>query len=299
MSEESVRARFRQEWLLKYENPLRKRFSGEFFRLIPRTPGVYTFFDEKRNLLYVGKAKRLRDRLRSYGQVNPENSSRKTVRLVNAIRSIQWVSCETEAEALLLENEWLRTHRPPYNRLNTYPESYLLVGLRVIDLNPWPEIRFRLTAEPKRQGDTLFGAFKGNGRTREGVHAVIRLLWIAYWADEHFLLPQRLASWKCPPLYSVKVPPEVTEPLWEFFQGKSDLLLSHLTEVLLQKENVPQFYHRLIQESLEAAKGFFEMGPRRNREMKSTAGLRTRLVAQEKVDDLVVLHLAKRGLIEG
>lgn len=298
MSEAEFRERYRQEWLLKYENALKKRLGPEFFRLVPRTPGVYTFLGQGRELLYVGKAKRLRDRLRSYTHANPENSSRKVLRLVNAIRHVHWIACESETEALLLENEWLRTHRPPYNRVNVYPEAYLHVGIRVVDLTPWPEVCFRITNEPKRQGDQMFGAFKGNNRTREGVLALLRLLWASYWADEHFLLPQRLNGWKCPPMFSVKMPPETLDDLLLFFQGKDARLLELLATTLLEREDIPPFYNRLFQEALEAARDFFEKGPRRNRELKGLVGLRTRLVAQDRIDDLVVLDLARLGKIE-
>jgi excinuclease ABC subunit C len=66
-------------------------------------------------LLYVGKAKSLRQRLSSYRY--PVRASRKTVRLMHAVRRIDWEVCPSEQAACLRENELLRVHRPPFNRV--------------------------------------------------------------------------------------------------------------------------------------------------------------------------------------
>jgi excinuclease UvrABC nuclease subunit len=108
----------RQEWLLPYENPLAKRFDSAFFRAIPRAPGVYFLRGELDEVLYVGKAKDLRARLRSYRQARPDQVSRKVIRLIRIVRKIEWEECGTEKDALLRENRLLRELKPPFNVVN-------------------------------------------------------------------------------------------------------------------------------------------------------------------------------------
>lgn len=79
----------KQLWLLNYKNPLIARFGRGFFKTIPTVPGVYTMRGEGGVILYIGKAKVLKDRLQSYTRVNSENSSRKVLRLLHLVRQIE------------------------------------------------------------------------------------------------------------------------------------------------------------------------------------------------------------------
>lgn len=82
--------------------------------LLPESPGVYLFRDRAGSLLYVGKADRLRDRVRSYfGSPGPAHP--RTRRLVDHVHSVETVVTANRREALLLEAQLIRTHKPPYN----------------------------------------------------------------------------------------------------------------------------------------------------------------------------------------
>ncbi|MGE5637282.1 MAG: GIY-YIG nuclease family protein, partial [Chloroflexota bacterium] len=80
---------------------------------IPLDPGVYLFKDEHNEVLYVGKAKNLRFRIRSY--FSSINQPINTQRLVSRIRNIDWIIVNSEVEALLLENKLVKQHKPKYN----------------------------------------------------------------------------------------------------------------------------------------------------------------------------------------
>ena len=80
---------------------------------IPTNPGVYLFRDEVGEILYVGKAKSLRSRVKSY--FSNDDHPAKTRQLVLHIRKIDWVVVNTEVEALLLENKLIKQHMPKYN----------------------------------------------------------------------------------------------------------------------------------------------------------------------------------------
>jgi excinuclease ABC subunit C len=90
---------------------------------IPEKPGCYQYYDEKGTVIYVGKAKNLRKRVSSYFQ--QESSSNKTRVLVKRIHEIKYIVVNSEEDALLLENNLIKQHRPRYNVLlkddKTYP----------------------------------------------------------------------------------------------------------------------------------------------------------------------------------
>lgn len=284
---------FSQQWLLPYRNPLTERFGREFFLKIPKTSGVYFFYGESeftgRHLLYVGKAKNLRARLNSYRHAKPGAVSRKVLRMVNLARFIEWEECETETAALLRENQLLREKAPPFNRMNTRPDTYYFVGVRFLS----DEVRFRLTMTEKRQGDLLYGAFKARGLVQDGYQALLRLLWASQSREERFEFPQRLVARRAAALYSVKVPQEWHGWIKEFFAGQSSQLLRRLTEQILENPTLPPFYYRWVQEDLETALRFFYSCTLKNRQLKKSFSVRSRLIHQEQVDDLLVLE---RGL---
>lgn len=94
------------------------------YKNIPENPGVYLMKNEKRKIIYVGKAKNLKNRVSSYFKnINSHNS--KTLELVKNIEDIEFFICKTEVEALILENNLIKKNKPKYNILlkdeKTYP----------------------------------------------------------------------------------------------------------------------------------------------------------------------------------
>ncbi len=80
---------------------------------IPTNPGVYLFKNEQNEIIYIGKAKSLRSRVKSY--FSNTDQPAKTRQLVSKIRSIDWIIVNNEVEALLLENKLVKQHTPKYN----------------------------------------------------------------------------------------------------------------------------------------------------------------------------------------
>ena len=89
---------------------------------IPKKPGVYHFYDENDNIIYIGKAKDLKRRVSSYFSKN--HTRLKTKKLVNKIVNIKCIIVETEIDALLLENNLIKKHQPRYNILLKDDKSY-------------------------------------------------------------------------------------------------------------------------------------------------------------------------------
>jgi excinuclease ABC subunit C len=90
---------------------------------LPDQPGVYTFYDEERTLIYVGKAKSLKKRVGSYFN-RSTSTSRKTLKMVSEIRKIEFTIVNSEFDALLLENSLIKKNQPKYNILLKDDKSY-------------------------------------------------------------------------------------------------------------------------------------------------------------------------------
>lgn len=90
---------------------------------LPKTPGIYMMKDKNGDIIYVGKSKKLRDRIKSYF-VSSANHSRKITRMVKGIYDIEIITTDTELDALLLECEMIKKIRPIYNKLMKNHENY-------------------------------------------------------------------------------------------------------------------------------------------------------------------------------
>jgi hypothetical protein len=278
----------RQARLFPYPNPLGDRFSPEFWQTLPRTAGVYLMRDAQGALLYVGKAKNLRQRLLSYRRARPEDVSRKVLRLVHHVHQIHWEELPDETQALLRENQLLRELKPPYNRANTRPQTYFLIGLR----NLGGEIRLRLTTEASTQGDLLFGAFKGRGSVEKAFGALLRLLWATTCQDARWEFPAPLTRPKPPGLLTLPLPPGQGwfRDLRRFLEGRESPLLERLSMTLLENESIPRFFHQWIEADLSVLQEFHEGRLARHLDLRLQHGIRGRLIAQDQIDDLLVLQ---------
>ncbi len=120
---------------------------------LPQRPGCYLYRDEGGNLLYVGKAKVLRNRVKSYFQ--NKSLDAKTRRLVARIWDIELIVCETELEALVLENNLIKEHFPPFNILLRDDKSYPYVKLTWKEAFP----KVYVTRKLRKDGSLYFGPF--------------------------------------------------------------------------------------------------------------------------------------------
>ena len=107
-----------------------KEYLKEKAHQLPLTPGVYLMKDATDTIIYVGKAKKLKNRVSSYF-INSNQHSRKTMRLVKQIIDFDVLHTDTELDALLLECQLIQQYRPRYNRqMNAY-EQYSYVSVAV------------------------------------------------------------------------------------------------------------------------------------------------------------------------
>ena len=88
----------------------------EELKKLPQLPGVYLMHDETDNIIYVGKAIKLKNRVRSYFRKNNQHTN-KIKRMVASITSFEYIVTDSELEALILENNLIKKHRPKYNTM--------------------------------------------------------------------------------------------------------------------------------------------------------------------------------------
>ncbi len=119
---------------------------------IPNEPGVYRFFDVKDQVLYVGKAKNLKNRLTTYFQSGlPE----RTDRMVSQAVRVDWTIVSGEVEALQLEYTWIKQYKPPFNVRFRDDKSYPYLALTLNDKYP----RLFITRQEKRKGIKYYGPY--------------------------------------------------------------------------------------------------------------------------------------------
>jgi excinuclease ABC subunit C len=137
---------------------------------LPDTPGVYLWKDAAGTIIYVGKAKRLRPRVRSYfASDHAENA--KTQRLVAAIASVETIVVPDEAHALILEQNLIKEHRPRYNVLLRDDKSYPCIKVTVQE--PYP--RVFVTRQIKNDGARYFGPYTDVAAMRRALDVVKRI----------------------------------------------------------------------------------------------------------------------------
>ena len=123
---------------------------------LPESPGCYLYFDQKGKVIYVGKAVNLRRRVSSY--FNKEIKDVKTRRLVDSIADLKYFVVDTEADALILENNLIKTYNPRYNILLKDGSSYPYI---VITKEEFP--RAFLSRNVDRSKHYIYGPFTDVG----------------------------------------------------------------------------------------------------------------------------------------
>jgi excinuclease ABC subunit C len=136
---------------------------------VPATPGVYLFRGARDEILYVGKAKSLRPRVRSYFRGG--DARRGLHKLVDRIERIEVIATQTETEAFHLEQNLIRRHRPPFNIRLRDDKSYPYIAVTVED--DYPRVMF--TRERHRRGVVYFGPYASAKKVRETLDVLNRV----------------------------------------------------------------------------------------------------------------------------
>ncbi|MFD6228544.1 excinuclease ABC subunit UvrC [Streptomyces sp. NPDC060232] len=137
---------------------------------VPDSPGVYRFRDEHRRVIYVGKAKSLRQRLANYFQ-DVAGLHPRTATMVTTAASVEWTVVSTEVEALQLEYSWIKEYDPRFNVKYRDDKSYPSLAVTLNEQYP----RVQVMRGPKKKGVRYFGPYAHAWAIRETVDLMLRV----------------------------------------------------------------------------------------------------------------------------
>lgn len=217
---------------------LKKVVSG-----FPGNPGVYLMRNKDLKIIYVGKAKDLRSRVRSYFAKNHE--SPKTVFLVRNIYHIEYIITKTEAEAFLLEASLIKKHRPRYNIRLKDDKSYPYIRLSIKDDFP----RFYLSRKVRRDGSIYYGPYTSGQVVHDTMQFLNQVYKIRDCTDVFFKARKRpcitydigRCTAPCVGLISREDYRDSIREAQQFFKNKNSRLLKNLENEMLSLAEAEKF----------------------------------------------------------
>ena len=152
----------------------------QFLKNLTRKPGVYRMFDVHGKVLYVGKARNLKNRVSSYFRAS--GLATKTMAMVAKIHRVETTVTKSETEALLLEQNLIKTDRPPYNILLRDDKSYPFVHIPT--QNTYPRLSFHRGL--KKGAGKYFGPFPSAAAVRDSLNMLQKLFQIRQCDESYF-----------------------------------------------------------------------------------------------------------------
>ncbi len=229
---------------------------------IPDTPGSYQFKDADGRVIYVGKAKSLRQRLSNYFQ-SPSALPPRTAQMVATAASVEWIQVRNDVEALMLEYSLIKQHRPRFNVRLRDDKSYPFLAVTMED--EWP--RPMVMRGKRRKGVRYYGPFAHAYAIRETLDLLLRTFPVRTCSDNKFAHHQRQGR-PCL-LFHIE---KCTGPcVGEIDKASYDVLVSELLEFL--DGDTDTIVKRLESEMREAADAL---------EYERAARLRDRLTSVRK-----------------
>jgi excinuclease ABC subunit C len=203
---------------------------------IPTDPGCYLWRDRHGRVIYVGKAKQLRARLSSYFGAWSTIHQR-TRGMLETARSVEWIVCANEVEALHLEYNLIKRHRPRYNVRYTDDKSYPYLAITVQDEVPRAMVR----RNPRRDGTRYFGPYAHAYAIRETLDLLLRVFPVRTCSQGVFNRCERTGrpcllfhigrcTAPCVGRIDLDAHRRLVEDMIAFLEGDTDDVLTELTE---------------------------------------------------------------------
>jgi excinuclease ABC subunit C len=250
---------------------------------IPETPGSYQFRDGDGRVIYVGKARNLRQRLSNYFQ-DPIHLHPRTAQMVAAAESVEWIQVRNEVEALMLEYSLIKQHRPRFNVRLRDDKSYPFLAVTLDD--DWP--RALVMRGRKRKGVRYFGPYAHAYAIRETLDLLLRTFPIRTCSPAKFNTHNRLGrpcllfhiekcSGPCVGEIDRAAYSGLVDELVEFLDGDTDEVVGRLTAKM----------------KAAAAEQEFELAARqRDRLTAVTKAIERQRMVGERNEDLDLIGLA-------
>jgi len=250
---------------------------------IPDAPGSYQFKDAEGRVIYVGKARSLRQRLSNYFG-SPSTMPVRTAQMVAAAESVEWIQVRNDVEALMLEYSLIKQHRPRFNIRLRDDKSYPFLAITTPG-DEWP--RAMVMRGKRRKGTTYFGPYGHAYAIRETLDLLLRTFPIRTCSDNKFGRHERLGR-PCL-LFHIE---KCTGPcVGEVSPGEYDRLVGELIDFL--SGDTQEVVHRLERQMREAADNLeFERAARvRDRLTSVRKAIEKQAVVTERPEDLDVIGI--------
>jgi excinuclease ABC subunit C len=207
----------------------------EFSRALPNKPGVYQMKNLSGKIIYVGKAKNLKNRVSSYWSANQDSA--KTIAMVKNIAAIDYIVTNSESEALLLESNLIKEYKPRYNITFRDDKSYPYLYLSTADT--YPKLSFYRGA--RKKNGRYFGPYPSAGASRKTLNIVQKLFKLRQCDDSFFnnrnrpCLQYQINRCSAPCVGLINQPDYTDDIAMAvlFMEGKNERILNLLTEQMI------------------------------------------------------------------
>jgi predicted GIY-YIG superfamily endonuclease len=264
-----------------------RKFGSELLAELPTSPGVYLFKDDDGAVLYVGKAKNIRRRLQSYRNASRRKAHRKMRKLVREASTLEVKLQESEQAALLLENELIRSLRPPHNVDGAYTFLYPAIGL--VHRERQTLLCFTTQTDAwQGLGFDWFGSYRSRMRAKEAFDALVELLALLGHVERRTALPphprirgSRMVGFR-------RLPSELDVAVAAMLAGDNDDALKSVTRLLLEKPRARR-EAKQVQGNLELVAEFYQTDILSLRAALAASGREPGFVPQEQRDALFIV----------
>ena len=233
---------------------------------IPVDPGVYQFFNKKKEIIYIGKAKNLRNRVRSYFR-SQKGMSSKNITMLKHIKSFEWIVVRNEVEALLTEANLIKNHKPKYNIDLRDDKSYPFIQ---ITKETYPQVL--ITRKIDKDGSKYYGPFTDVNRLRIIMNLLTKIFPIrscTYQINETVIKEKKISvcldyhinkcEGPCEGLVSEKHYAGMVRRIENFIKGRSQETVDYLQNLMMNASKEKQYEMAVIyRDQLNAIKVFQE-----------------------------------------
>ena len=270
---------------------------------IPDAPGSYQFKDAQGRVIYVGKAKSLRQRLSNYFQ-NPRSMHQRTAQMVATAETVEWIQVRNDVEALMLEYSLIKQHQPRFNIRLKDDKSYPFLAVTVGD--EWP--RAMVMRGAKKKGVRYFGPYGHAYAIRETLDLLLRTFPIRTCSDNKFGRHEKLGRpcllfhiEKCAGPCVGEIEPErygeLVGELLDFLDGDTDTIVKRLEQRMrdaaeeLEYEKAARLRDRLLTVRKAIAKQ--QMVADRDEDVDVIG------IAEDELEAAVQVFFVRRGRVVG
>jgi excinuclease ABC subunit C len=236
---------------------------NEILDTLPKLPGIYMMKDEKGEILYIGKAKSLFSRVRSYFQ-NSRNHMPRSRAMIAKIFDIKVLTTESEREALILESNFIKKYQPRYNVLLKDDKHYPYIRLTIGEIYP----RLEIVRKVKKDSSAYFGPYTMVKEVRETIRLIYKIFPLRQSKDELDGAEKRrpclnYQMGRCLAPCSAKVSPsdysKIVKDVQLFLKGKNAELMESLKAKMLSASEATEYEKAAVyRDKISSVKTIFD-----------------------------------------